>query len=198
MRSALLLPAIAFSLLSGCVTTSNLATGNGSASVDMSESVVIIGVTPRYRVALVKGTPHGDSWSRDHSSVATTNTYPDDGYIVVKIPARSGTGSYGVGQILPEGIGGFAPQYVPCTGHTLVTFEAPAGKVTYVGDIQFSINGQTARYQYSHNLEQARRFLSSKYPALAAKVEGQDARLLTMDNTNCGPATLSVPVVRTR
>jgi hypothetical protein len=128
----------------------------------------------------------------------TTNTYPEDGFIVVKVPARTGGESYGIAQILPEGIGGFTPQYIPCTGHSLVTFGAPGGKVLYVGDIDLQINGREMRYQYSQNTGRAKQFLSQNYPALVNKLESVDAQLLTMSNTNCGPATISVPVVRSR
>jgi hypothetical protein len=60
-----------------------------------------MGVKPHYRVALSKGKVDGPKWLRDHSSVATTNTFPDDGCIVVKVPANASQESYGISRLFP-------------------------------------------------------------------------------------------------
>lgn len=182
-------------LFSGCVTTVNLSKAEGPPA-SPEETILVFGVQPRYRIGLAKGRIDGTKWNRDHSSVATANIFPDDGYIVVKVPSRSSPETYGVAQILPEGIGGFVPRYLTCTGQNLVVLPAPPGKVVYVGDIEYKIEKSTLQFIYSYQPEKAKEFLASNYPTLSSHLEFSKASILTMNNTNCGPATIYVPIFR--
>jgi hypothetical protein len=193
MKSLYILSTLMLSSLSGCITMSNLPrTEAGPTSSD--ETIVVLGVQPRYRVALSKGTANGESWSLDQLSLATTNSFPENGYIVVKVPSRTGSDTYGISQILPEGIGGFVPRYVPCNGQGIITFDAPAGKVVYVGDIEYARDGDKLRYIYSSNPEQARRFVAEQYPALSTRLELHKANVSLVKNIPCGPTTIYLPI----
>ncbi|WP_147431337.1 hypothetical protein [Azonexus fungiphilus] len=183
-------------LLSGCVTTSNLPK-NEPAMVSPQETVFVIGVQPRYRVALAKGRVDGTKWSRDSFSVATTNSFPDDGYIVVKVPSLSPPEWYGIAQILPEGIGVLAPRYMPCIGQGVVAFQAPSGKIVYVGDIEYKREGDKLKFNYAWRPEAAKKFVSSSYSALSDRLELSEGSIFTESSTTCDPTTIYVQITRT-
>jgi hypothetical protein len=152
--------------LAGCISFSGLDPKSNYSNIG-EETIVVLGVSPRYRVHIFKGERVGQKWKRD-PIMARLNTFPEEGYIVAKLPARTGDENYGVGGILPEGLGG--KLFAPCRGQKTMIFSASRGKVVYVGDIKFVNDGSKVRYETSSNFEAARSHLSTYYPLLADKL----------------------------
>ena len=177
-----LLSALALALiLSGCVSFTGLDPESNYSDVG-EDAIVVLGVSPRYRVHIFKGDRVGDKWNRDQI-MTTLNVFPEDGYVVAKLPARVGTSNYGVGGILPEGIGG--ELFIPCQGKRTLTFDAPRGKVVYVGEIKFVAAGSKVQYEVSSDFESARAHLKARYPLLADKLVSGGFENPELANTPC-------------
>lgn len=197
MNCTLLSTAFLAVLLSGCVTFSGLDPKSNYSDVG-DDAIVVLGVSPRYRVHIFKGERLGDKWNRDQI-MTTLNVFPEDGYIVAKLPARTGASNYGVGGILPEGIGGRL--FIPCQGRRTLTFDAPGGKVVYVGDIKFVEAGSKVHYEASLDFEAARAHLKSRYPLLADRLVSGGFENPELANTPCArdagpPIIIHTPVRR--
>ncbi len=185
-------------LLSGCVTFSGLDPNSNYSDVGDS-AIVVLGVSPRYRVHIFEGDRVGDKWSRD-TVMTKLNVFPEDGYIVAKLPARTGTANYGIGAVLPQGIGGKV--FLPCKGQRTLTFDAPSGKVVYIGDIKLAEIGPQVRYEASSDFEAARAHVKARYPLLADKlVSGGGFESSELANISCvagpsAPITIYLPTRR--
>jgi hypothetical protein len=94
------------------------------------------------------------------------NVFPEDGYIVVKLPVLAEPRRYSIPMVLPEGIG-LGSQYVPCAGSTAPTSSLLPGVVNYVGDISYDLTGGQPSFKLSADAEAAKSFLSAGYPGLA-------------------------------
>jgi hypothetical protein len=87
---------------------------------------------------------------------------------------------------------------MPCTGQAVVAFKTTSRQVLYIGDVEYAREGDKLRLAFSWHPEQARQYLAERHPALMAKLEPVQADIYSMANTNCGPATIYVPIVRSR
>ena len=195
MGRALALPAVL--LLSSCVSFSGLDPKSNYAEIGQ-DSIIVLGVSPRYRVHIFDGERAGEKWNRNQV-MTTLNVYPENGYIVAKVSPRSGSLNYGIGGILPEGIGG--KLFIPCMGRKTITFDAPGGKVIYVGNITFVHSDATVRYEASSDFDAARAHLRSYYPALADRLIDQGFENPELANTPCGrepgaPIIIRIPRLR--
>jgi hypothetical protein len=184
-------------ILSGCISFSGLDPKSDYSDVG-DEAIIVLGVSPRYRVHISKGDRVADKWNRDQI-MTKLNVFPEDGYVVAKLPARSGTSNYGVAGILPEGIGG--KLFMPCQGKRTLTFDAPRGKVVYVGEIKFVEDGSNFHYEVSSNFEAARAYLKARYPLLADKLVSGGFENPELANTRCvrdagPPIIIYLPVRR--
>jgi hypothetical protein len=180
--------------LSGCITYGNLGK-NETIDKNSKDAIIVVGVQPRYRVAIGRGTVVDGQIKFSNGGFATLNVFPEGGYIVGKVPAASSPDEYHINMILPEGIGGFTPRYSPCGDEKVLSFAAPAGSVVYVGDINFSTNASDLKIDYSTNLEAARAFLSQQYPKLAARLEKQTPQAFPFAGSTCTPQHVAIPII---
>lgn len=178
--------------LAGCITYSNL---DRRTSLDdlRGDAIVVIGVDPRYRIHVTKGSVAGELWSASPAAFVTLNVFPEGGYVVGRVPARSGNEGYYVGAILPEGIGISVPMYGPCNGDSAATFEAPAGTVTYVGNIAYGEAESTLAVTYSNDFEAAKKYMTTQYPHLADAMVGSEMKVREVTNFDC--TAKGVPIV---
>ena len=153
-------------ILTGCVSFTQLSKEFSYSNLG-DESVIVLGVEPRFRTQISKGDDRPDGWHRNNVAV-TLNTFPENGYIVAKLPARSNGQDYGIAGVLPEGIGGKV--YSPCEGQETVTFMAPPGGVVYVGSISFENNSGNLSFKITEDLDKAREFMKNEYPSLAEHI----------------------------
>ena len=168
-------------LVSGCVSFSGLSPTSNYADFG-DNSIIVLGVTRPAGIHIYKGDQVGDSWLRDNLTV-TLNTSPVDGYIVANMAPRSGSKLYGIGTIIPGWDGNFG-MLGPCQNDRAMTFQAPAGKVVYVGDLELDRNAGI-RFTAA-NIEKARAHLKVRFPLLANRLVQQGFAEL---KTNYGSAT---------
>ena len=157
---------VVLSLLGGCgIQFSNL---DSSGRVDRGggEAVVVLAIQPRSRVSLFEGESHGREWTCK-SLFNIANVFPEDGFIVLKLEPRTGSKNYGIGQVLPDGIGG--QSFIVRRNAMVPAFHAPAGKVTFVGGIQLARDGGHMRIAPDDltTVEDVEHFLRINYPGLA-------------------------------
>ncbi len=156
------------------------------------DAIVVIGVQPRYRVAIARGLIADGQVAI--GGAASINAYPEGGYIVGRLKAATFPSEYHIQLILPEGIGGFVPMYAPCGHESVASFAAPAGKVIYVGDVTFEREGAGMRLRYDEDFAAARAFMQRTYPALAPKLEPQPLATRPIRPYDCQPAHIPVPI----
>ena len=152
-----------------------------------------MGVRPRYRVAIGPGEIRPDGNVKT-GQIAALNVYPENGYIVGKVPSAEGANEYHVQLILPEGIGGFVPAYAPCGDQQVASFFAPRGKVVYVGDLDFTSSGAKMAISYSQNYPAAQSFMAKYYPGLASRIEHQPLQGRRIVHVDCAPRSVTIPV----
>lgn len=185
MKLPIAISLVAASLLSACNSAPPLPP-NKPVALSNNETVVILGVVPSYLVSFRAGTIEGDEWSIDRFGTPVSRGFPENGYIVAKIPALKGAERYGLASIQPRGMAG--RNFIPCRGNRVLTLEAPAKRVIYIGDIDYDLDlltGNTLRYKYSSNPEKARQFLSANYPDLASKMEMLETKELLVAASDC-------------
>lgn len=179
--------------LTGCITYGNLDK-NATLDKKANEAIIILGVHPRYRVAIGRGLITDGKIKIGNGGFATLNTFPEGGYIVDKVPAASFPDEYHIALILPEGIGGFVPMYSPCGDEKAISFAAPAGRVVYIGDINFSAADGQLEIDYSMNPGAARQFLVRQYPQLAARLESLSPQAFPFIGSTCTSQHVTIPV----
>lgn len=180
-----------FLLCSGCVSFSNLDP-NFKYEKLHNESIIVLGISPRARVQVFDGENEGDKWSRN--PIATTlNIFPEGGYVVAKVSSRSAGKNYGIGGILPDGIGG--ELFIPCKGQKTMVFDALKGKVTYVGSVEYYKSEDKLGYKLSFDFEKAEAYMNRKYPNLASVLIGIEPEIRELNNATCSTA-IEVPIFK--
>jgi hypothetical protein len=163
---------------------------NTPVSINDDEAVVVLGVNPDFKVSFKNGTTEDSGWSIDNYSLSATSNFPTNGYVVVKVPSRTKAETYGLAQVQVKGsiVG-----YLPCRGNLVITFEAPPGRVSYIGDMFYEkISSEydpsitkKIKYTYSSNPDKAKRFLTENYPQLAPRMEVQEGKELPVIKSEC-------------
>jgi hypothetical protein len=167
-RNLVLLAAV---VVSACGVRSNLKPG-ASARTDAQSTIIVLGVKAGHAIRLHTGHIEGTSWNFDYFPDPAARAWPDDdGYLVLKLAPLPQGRAYGVSQITVDDVGS-PPQYFEMCNGTTVTFEAPAGKVVYVGDLEFqrSPDRQSLGYRLTSDENGARDYLRKRYPALASEL----------------------------
>jgi len=192
--SRLALAILCLAVSAGCGTRENLKPGTTLESLS-NDAVVVMGVRPRVRVEFNKGDVQGENVSV--SALALT-AWPESGYIVGKVPVRTGNEVIFLSAVLPEGYGLRPQYYLPCRGTKALTFETPPGKVVYVGDVSFNIRGQESEVAYTHDFEAAKEFIGKTYPDLMPALVSQPPTPRYMMDDLCRNlrerATIVIPV----
>jgi len=171
---------------SGLPTFSNL---NKDYTFSEHDSIVIIGVNPRYRIGIQSGKYDGEYWERNELSVLSLNLFPEKGYVVAKLPPLKETEAYALDQVLPDDIGG--KRYPLCDKHSTLTFNTIKGKVLYIGDIKLLQKDNKLKISFDSNIEHARKFLLNEYPTLANKLVSAETKIIPTKE-ECKPETIYI------
>lgn len=181
-------------MLSGCVTHENLRTSTPLSDLS-GDSIIVMGVSPDYQVEIGKGFANGNTVTTS-SAPGALAVYPKDGYIVGKVPARTGSEVHLLVAIRPKGYGMFEPLYMPCNGEQTPTFEAPAGKVIYVGDITLGhYDKKNIALRYSSNFNAAKAYIAKNYPELSAALVKGPIVLRSIAHHSCAPFHVPVRII---
>lgn len=159
-------------LLAGCASG-----GLADRSVSMpteKESIFILGVSPsHYRVRFFPAEISNGTFDLTAFSIPMVFGLPTDGYLVGKASAGDVLVLYVVQNmdrhpLLPDN-----PGFYACDGTRAMVFEAPKGKVVYLGDLEFREGsyGQPMQSIYGRDEKAARAYLEKNFPALRGKME---------------------------
>lgn len=144
-----------------------------AAAVGAGETVFVIGVAPaRTRIAVSPGTVKDGKFHQD-ASAAGFQGNPERGFIVGKTEAGKALAITGVQWIGPGEIKLARPSFTACGGAVTMVFEAPTGKVVYLGDLEFDYAEKKLSVRHQHDLAFARRFVAQNYPGLKDRLEAQ-------------------------
>jgi len=127
------------------------------------KGILILGVSPAHQVQIKIGTNVSNAvWRRDASS-AEADLAPEDGFIVIDLDATTHATEYGITLVAP-----LDSDYVywACPHRRTITFELPANKASYVGDVHFEVEPNDISAELSFDVERARKFVERRYPAL--------------------------------
>jgi hypothetical protein len=172
-------------LLSGCVTLSTLDT---SATIDNAgdESIVVIGVRPEYMISLQNGPlSNGEFHPRTVMSEHFLIASPKGNYLVAKIKANSPGEAVGVVGVTASNSLWFNPaKFKPCNSFSPV-FTVPRGKVIYIGDVSYAMNGSKLDLQTSQDFASAREFVDNNYPNLKGLLSEAPFDMLRVVGVSC-------------
>jgi hypothetical protein len=181
--------------VAACGTAAKIAPSSEIIVRD-DEAIVVMGVKQNYKIAITNGTVKNDVWHLDELATWSANVFPDNGYLVIRLKPRVAPEEYAVASIFPEGNGLLTPSYAPCAGSSVVSFQAAAGTVTYVGDIDYRIDGGRLRFEYSNDAERAQAYLKEKYSRLNIAFKAVNANIRPIARGLCGEANdARIPIV---
>jgi hypothetical protein len=171
-------------VLSGCVSQAGLNPRSDYANFG-NDTIIVMGVPAPVQVQIFEGQRESGKWNRK-LLMSELSVYPQGGYIVARLPARAGKENYGIGALMASGPGGGLIE--PCRGTHVPVFDAPRGKVVYVGDFRYA----GRRYQTGSNITAARAHLKERFPLIADKlVDGGGFESIELNNVAC---TINVPL----
>lgn len=195
-RLLVLLPLIA--MVSGCVVGSQTLTKDiqGTSALG-DDSILVIGLNQRYRVHIIAGTKSGEEWLSDETplhSPVVVNTFPEEGFIVARVPGTTGNKIYGLTGVLPDGIGIGTPFFKACAGNVTPVFTAQPGKVVYAGQLELTYAGGTAQVQEAtpKSLNEVKSALGLRFPAIAAALQAEPMRMERLARALCSRSTIPV------
>jgi hypothetical protein len=151
-------------LLTACGTMRNIQKGS-ALEVDDNSAVMVLGVTPRIRIHLLRGAIEGDYWVMPNFDVPEVNLFPEDGYIVVRSKPTTTTERFGVSSVFPGG-----GAYGPCRDSLGPTFVLRGGAVNYLGELRYSFDGAVVRHEHSVDEAKVRSFLNANYPGYSERL----------------------------
>ncbi|UJM88320.1 hypothetical protein LRK24_09240 [Rhodanobacter denitrificans] len=153
--------------LSGCIQNSQ---ARPTLPYLQGDTFIVLGVSERVRLSVFKGELDDSSWNCT-GLINVANVWSENKFIVLKLKPRVGTEDYGIGQILPDGIGG--ESFVVTKGVSVPAFHAHPGRVTFVGSI--GIFQRDGRFGITRDpsitVDDARAYLSRAYPNLPKDID---------------------------
>jgi hypothetical protein len=173
----------------GCGIRSNIKPGD-DLQLDTKSAVLLLGVTPAYRVHLLRGDVANGVWERPTVDTPEVNMAPESGYIFVKIEPTSDSKRLGISMIVPE------PRrlFGPCQDSIAPTFTLKPGTINYVGDLQYTYTGGQLQYDYSVEEGKAKAFLRGHYPSLEGFMSTVPMVPMKVKSTFCDPRTITIPI----
>lgn len=127
------------------------------------KGILIMGVSPAHHVQINVGTNVSSTlWQRD-ASAPLADLAPEGGFIVIDLDATTWDTEYGITLVAP-----LDSDYVywACPRKRTITFELPANKASYVGDVHFEFEPDAISAKLTFNTARARKFVEQNYPAL--------------------------------
>ena len=172
----------------GCGVSSNIKRGE-SPGLDNESAVLFLGVTPAYRVHLLRGDVANDVWERPTVDTPEVNITPESGYIFVKVKPTTDAKRLGVSLVFPEG-----RTFGPCQDSIAPIFTLKPGTISYVGDLQYTFSGGQLRYDYTVDEGKARAFLRANYPNSEVSMTTIPMTPMRVKSTLCDSRTITIPI----
>lgn len=168
MRAIFLAFLLAATLLGGCAVSPGLDPRSNYADVG-DGAIIVMGVSPEVELQIFKGDVTPEQWVRD-AWAASLISAPRRGYIVARVDAAENERRYGIAGLVMR-VGPQPYMFLPCDGDQVFTFEAPRGKVVYVGDVRMRDPRGDMDLDASYDLERARAYMAAYFPLVADRLE---------------------------
>jgi len=97
-------------------------------------AVVVFAAPPRAKLWLYQGVDDGAGWTCEGAAGETVQVASEGGFVVAKLPARTGKEKYAIGEIAMAD--GSDRRLQPGANTKVPTFNAVPGKVTLVGGVK--------------------------------------------------------------
>jgi hypothetical protein len=118
---------------------------------------------------------------------------PTNGYVVGKAKAGDTIAIWSVVYQKGEKVAYFSDKsFEPCGNAKTMVFKVPHGKVAYLGTIDYKFQDNRLQVRYANELDGAKRYVDSAFPALKGKVEQVEPELRPV-NSRCG-GTVYIPI----
>jgi hypothetical protein len=183
---------IAACLLIGCASPRGLQDRSASAPSE-AEGVFVIGVQPAgTKIWFNEGAVGYDHFVPTPGQMSTVIGVSEEGFIVGRV--KGGT-TLGIMHISFPFTPTTSRAYAPCGNNKAHVFTVPAGKVVYVGTVDYRPNGISLSSATRQELDTALRFLDAQHPSLRGRLESAPLRGLTTTRSCFVPTpTQIVPV----
>jgi hypothetical protein len=172
----------------GCGISGNIKRGE-SLGLDNESAVLLVGVTPAYRVHLLRGDVANDVWERPTIDTPEVNIVPESGYIFVKVKPTTEAKRLGVSLVFPEG-----RMFGPCQDSIAPIFMLKPGTINYVGDLKYTFSGGRLRYDYTVDEDKAKAFLRTNHPNSEASMTTVPMTPMRVKSTFCDSRTITIPI----
>jgi hypothetical protein len=185
--------AVALATTAGCGVRRNLKPGV-KAAPRPDAAIVVFGVKQGHGIVLERGTLEDGVWDLDLFGGLFARAFPDkEGFLVLQLAPQVERKAYGVTSVIIDDVGSPPRDFRPCGGGT-ITFQAEAGKVTYVGDLETERSNDRSRIAPSltANEEEARAYIGRYYPGLLGSFVRRDAVFRRARGVLCRP---NIPLV---
>ncbi len=134
------------------------------------QAYFILGVAPaNMDVTIFRGDISDGVFQQNVIAAATFSGTPEDGFVLGETHAGN---TLAITFVIPHGEPNLpASPMIPCGNAKTLSFDAPGGKVIYVGSVYYRAVGDGLVPSYRDDLEGARNYLAKHHPALAGLVE---------------------------
>jgi hypothetical protein len=149
-----------------------------------SESIFVIGVAPEnYIISIFPGTVKNGEFNQNVTRSPSFLGHPDGKYIVAKASAGEilALTRFAVAKDKDSNVG---PRIRFCEGMETMSFEVPAGKVIYLGDINFEESGDRIKMNYTSDIASAKQYVDREFPNLKNRLESWKYQMMPV-NANC-------------
>lgn len=167
---------------------------------DSREAILVFGLTNKHaRVQLEAGAIDEDAQYR----ADWTNLYPifygaaDKGFVLVKVPANRPIAITSVSMESSWKQFWSGGPFQTCKGQKVAVFQVPRGQVLYYADFDFHSDGSALFFSAQDNLAGAQDYVSSRFPALAGRLQAANFSSLTRgDDCQKMPSTSTKTAIR--
>jgi hypothetical protein len=121
-------------LAAGCATSDVRKAAPARADKGRMTAVVVFAAPPRSKVWLYQGVDDGAGWTCEGEAGQTVQVASEGGFVVAKLPARTGKEKYAIGEIAIAD--GSDRRLRPGANAKVPVFNAVPGKVTLVGGVK--------------------------------------------------------------
>jgi hypothetical protein len=157
--------------LAGCIAMQNIE-GDTKFTASSPGAIVVIGVSPAYRIGVKRGTVTPATFQNSELRVFDFNAAPVDGYVVASVPVTAADESFAITQVWSGGFG--EKPFMPCDGRGTMTFKTRPGEVLYLGDYRYSPAQKQLQIEYRQDLEKARAYMRQRYPQIVPDLTPAD------------------------
>lgn len=179
-------------LLAGCTSLGQL--GRNTAPPSQKDSIFILGVSPaNHRVSVFRGWLDDGKFVQNPFLAAVLYSGSVDGFVVGRAAAGDVIAVTNVRVVSSSNSVLLGSNFSPCGEGQTIVFRVPAGKVAYLGSVEFAFTESELSVRYGSDLQGAEAYVAARFPGLSGRVEYLPFELLPL-KVRCGAGQTYIPV----